>query len=469
MSDVAIRAAGINERSAQVIIKPASWIAHIDFVKQLILSNNILVSFLGEQGSGKTVFANLLQTEVPKKIKPHMIVANPLIDNATFLQQLAILLDVSVEPSIENFVAHSNEHKSHQLLIIDDAHFLTATFIEDILKALQQQDQGGYFHVCLFSNFSLVSIYNKLAQDTYTDMIHSIELGSLSESETKTYVVQNLLSISGAEKLVTDERIEQFYQLTAGHIEAINRQMASFFNYNPTQSLYKVKQIRQVGIAAGLFLLATGGVYFWLSQDIQPPPAQLANMASIMIATPEVQIEPELSSQIPGYNVAAMRQAIEATPLRRVDLTSDTNEEDTAPDDSLVVMDKVIVAPKVLQVKEKENLPVIEKSAQTVAKMTPKQRASAAVIKPAVERGRYTIQLLAGHNKDQLKRFAAAHHFNAKTEIHQVLRQGKNWYVLTLGVYPKHDLAKQAVNRLPGDVAQFRPWVRLISDLKAAG
>ena len=41
MSDGVIRAAVKNEGPAQVMIKPGSWMANIEFVRQLILLNNI--------------------------------------------------------------------------------------------------------------------------------------------------------------------------------------------------------------------------------------------------------------------------------------------------------------------------------------------------------------------------------------------------------------------------------------------
>ncbi len=181
MSVGTIRALPEKAGAANVRLKPVSWLAKIDFIAHLVLdnnlANNVLISILGEQGSGKTTFATLLQTELFPKIKSCVFAASPLFDRAICLQQMGVLLGISGDPSISSFIEHSNAQKTHTVLVIDDAHHLPVAFIEDILKALQQQGRGGYFHVCLVSGFSLVPILNKLAQGTYTDMIHSIEPG----------------------------------------------------------------------------------------------------------------------------------------------------------------------------------------------------------------------------------------------------------------------------------------------------
>jgi DamX protein len=464
MSDGIIRAAAKNEASNHGVIKPISWMANIDFIKKIILSHNILISVLGEQGSGKTVFAHLLQDELPSNIKSHLIIADSLMDDASFLQQLTGWLDEHCEPTLSNAVAYSNEQACHQLLIIDDAHFLTEAVIENILKALLRQGQAGYFHVCLISDFSLVSTYHHLAKDIYCDMIHSIELGSFSESETKAYLAQKSSLLPGAETSVTDERAASFYQQTEGHVAAINQELTNGLNERKEQLLYKIKRIVQASCIAGTFLAATLGVYVWLSQDIQPPPTE---MVSIPFESSEVALELPLDSELPSYDLAVERKVIEATSLRRIELT-EVDDPDFAPNESLVVMDKVVVAPKILHVKEKQKTPIVaKKSTHIEAQVLTKQRIS--VSKSVNDKGRYTIQLLAGRNKETLQRFANTHHFNVQTHIHHVMRQGKDWYVLTLGVYPKREQAKQAVYHLPGDLAQYGPWVRLLSDLQAAG
>ena len=317
MSVGTMRVISENEEIAHVVLNPASWVAKSDFINRLILNNNVLICLLGEKNSGKTTFVNLLKMDFAPQIKSTLITADPLFDRTALLQELSVSLGIKGDLSISNFITKINELKNHRLLIIDDAHHLSAIFIEEILKGLQLQGTGGYFHVCLVSDFSLVPSLNVLAQSTYLDMIHSIELGTLSESETKAYVVQNVLTQLDAEKIITDERIKQFYQLTEGNIAGINRQLAGFFIYKPEKPVHEDKLIRHMSIAAGVFFVAVGIGYTWWAQDFRTLPASLVNQGTDL---PGVTIESALSSDIPAHNVAAVRQTLQSTSLRRVDL-----------------------------------------------------------------------------------------------------------------------------------------------------
>lgn len=467
MSDEEVRVLPEKLSANKVTFKPESWLATVNFVKHLVLENNIMTAILAEQGNGKTTFTHLLHAELIPHVKPYVIAANPLFNRVFFLQQLKDLLCVDGEPSLANFIAHTNEQKSHVLVIIDDAQHLSAVFVEEMLGEIQQLGNTCYFHVCLVSDFSIVPVLNKLAQDVYQDRIHSIELGALTERETKTYLLQHAVPRQNVEKRVTDERVKQFYQLTAGHLVDINRQMRSFFSAKNTSKNNKL--FRPINIAASIALIAAAA-YIWNPQDSQSLSTALLEQDSaseieennILLS----QIEPVLYSVVPSYEVAAVRQAILATPLRRNELVA-INEEDDVSDESEAVVDKVIVAPKIMPHQEKT---VVSAAPVTqIAPVAPKLVKQTVAVKPIVEQARYTIQLLASHNKRELEHFANFHHLKGKVQLRRSQRQGVAWYVLTLGEYKQRQHAKQAVNSLPKDIAQFKPWIRAIADLKVAG
>ena len=459
-----IRALPEQASPQKVLLKPVSWMAKIELIAHLTVENNVMLSLLGDEGSGKSTFIQVLETALPPHIKPVVFVASHLPERDAFLQELRGVLGIDGEASWSDFIAESKAQQVHTLLIIDNAQHLPIVFIRDILDAIKQQGHSSYFHVCLVSDFSLVPDLNKLVEDTYHDMIHSIEVGVLSEAETKTYVQQNTKSLPGAENTITDERLKQFYELTEGRIEKINRQMVDFFSYKPARSWrhMNIQFIRYAGIAAGVFFAVAGLVYMGLSQDTQPPPAQLVSLELQQPIVDEPS-EVEMTSQVPAYHVAATKQTVEITSLRRMDLAAASEDDDEAVSDPVAVVDKVVVAPKIIA----PPVAAIKKVAKIPAvKVVP----SVAVVKPATAaRGLYTIQLLAGRDVQKLRSFAAAHHLNGKAQVRLAQRQGGVWYVLTLGEYAQHAQAKQAAYHLPKDIAQFNPWVRLIADLKAAG
>lgn len=430
------------------MLKPISWLAQVASVQQLITEHSLLLSFLGEQGSGKTTFASLLHTELLPHVHACVMLATPLFDKNIFLSDLSGLLFSKSAMSLSEIAATCNRERHATLLVIDEAQYISVDFIEDMLKVLQKQGKGAYFHVCLLSDYALVPALNKLVKDAYPDMIHSMELGALSESETKIYVTKQLTPQKGIEKIITDERIKQFYQLTAGHFVSINRQMAGFFSYKPVRSWRQPKWIRQGGLAVGVCIVASGFAYFGLVQE--EPSTAFVTLADEELPSVIPEATVALASEIPAFTERATRQALFEIPLHKAEHYVMNENVDT---EQLVIMDKVIVAPKVVP------HPVTKLSKPAVA----------VALKPLPTTDHYTIQLLASRNQAELKHFTESHHFHGKVTLHRTTRLGVVWYVLTVGEYTKHEQAIVAAAHLTKDMAQFKPWVRKLSQLKAIG
>lgn len=460
----------------RTILKPSSWMNIIDFIQRLILDKKSLISLVGEQGSGKTTFIDLLQKELSPQIESCVITAESNFDRTVFLKQLIASLDVEADLSVANFIARSKKQKTHTLLIIDNVHYLPIAFIEEILTELQTQGDDAQFHVCLVISASLTTTLNKLIQEKYPNMLHSIELGALTAEETKIYVEHNIQSRAGAEKVITHERIKQFYELTDGRLDKIDQHLSEFFSRKPKKSFYIGKLLRYLGAAIGIFIAAVGVVYLWLSPDFQSAPVHMVSLGSpVENNISDVQIEPALESSIPTYTVAATRQIPQVASLRKLDFDPADDFDEEINSSLEPVMDKVIVAPKILPhanneevIAEEETAPPVAK-AVTIEKIETKPIVKANAIKPVAPQNLYTIQIVAGHNQATLQRFAADHHMNGKTKIRRFNRQGTVWYVLTFGEYPNKEDAKQAVNQLSREIGQFKPWIRLLSDLKTTG
>ncbi len=443
------------------IFKPVSWLKKIDFVKRMILDNNVLISLLGEPGRGKTTFAKLLQDSLPAHIQSFNVSAGLTFDRHAFLERLSVLLESDAVTSIADVVAQSNDKKSHTLLIIDDAHHLPADFIEEILEAIKPQGNSGYFHVFIISDFSLMPVLNRFAEEKYTDMIHSIEVGPLNEGETKSYVIQQLLALMGVEKTVTDERVKQFHQLTEGHILDIHREMDAFFSdVAPTKiAFHSSRRFRGVSVVAMVFLAITAVTYLWHSEVA--PPIQVAKQ-QLPVKISIAKIDKPLSSEIPAYNVAVFQQGVLPAPLYRDDHADEAMSNQVSS--IVAVVDKVVVAPKILP----KTVAHASKKANIASHALVGAKKTASVkLKPLIDQSRYTIQLIASHRQSELQRFVERHHLKVKTQVRVTKRQGKVWYVLTLGDYKKRQHANYAASQLPKEIALLKPWVRSVGDLKA--
>ncbi|KTD39319.1 DamX-related protein [Legionella nautarum] len=477
---------GINPVAKQ-IFKPSSWLTKIDYINHLVLFNNVLIAVLAEQGAGKSTFAEVLQSSLDSQIKTHVVKAVAPFSQSDFLTQLDTVFHfrMDTEISLAKLVNQINERKAQVLIIIDDAQHLPDSFLQEVLFELKHQGESGFFHLCLVSGFSLVASLNKLEPN----LIHTLEPGALTEVETKTYLLNSLPPLKALDKTMTEKRLEQFYQMTGGSIARINNQMKDYFCPEPIKSADRRKSfVRNLGFlaTAGIALMASS--YIWQNQflpssstnaleeleyKISEPVAEISQpLPSLVPLIPVLEKEPVLvsqlpdinhelasrPSQIPGWLASAVKQQVQPSPKRIVDVVL---EEES--DDSLVVRDRVVVIPKTLHATEK------------AAKPAPKVAAAAQTIPSKFGQARmatgrqFTIQVLASRKRDDVMRFVNNHKMVANTKIRLTKRDGLDWYVLTIGEFGQMDQAQAAVRGLPAELAKFNPWIRPVAQLKAVG
>ena len=77
----------------------------------------------------------------------------------------------------------------------------------------------------------------------------------------------------------------------------------------------------------------------------------------------------------------------------------------------------------------------------------------------------YTIQIIADSKKERIQQFLINYDLQDRAAIHQVSRQGKNWYVATIGEYETAKKANADIGTLPKNLGRFKPFVRTSKDL----
>jgi DamX protein len=215
----------------------------------------------------------------------------------------------------------------------------------------------------------------------------------------------------------------------------------------------------------GIAVLAAIAVIYLVVATPEAPVT--STKISLDLPTPHTakSIEPILLSEVPPYFVEANRQDVLPTQLRRVELDRPSDNDDEALIDSEPVLDKVVVAPKVVHV---TTTPAPKKSSVKSKPAVHAQIVKKASLKTAHSAlpGRYTIQLLASHNKATLQNFIVKNALTSKAKIRQMNKEGQLWYILTLGEFPQREHAGQAVLHLPKGIGQLKPWIRALSDFK---
>ena len=468
---------------ANVLFEPPSWLLKIDFMNQLILNNNVLISLLGKKGSGKTSFAHMLQEKIDLNIMSVVLTAAVPFEQDKIVEQMSTLLDVSDALSVLDIAVQMNERKAKTLVLIDDAEHLHESFIIELLEALKQQGEYGYFHVCLLSDFSLVKLTSRLARDQYKDMIHSIELDPLNESEAKAYIADHMVSTSAHQSPLTVRQLQDFYALTEGFIGSINEKFDEFLEKQLTPTLQWNDNFIIYGAIAILLLFVTGIGYFLYSEPSNNVNAnELEQLASRDMELS--QIELPMTSEVPVYSQDATHQAMQTVHLQKAELLVKRDDEDVdGIDESLVVLDKVIAKPTITPPPKKVKPQPTPKPATPARQVhkRPMQKHLASVRSRASlpqktyspvlmsPKGQFTIQLFAGRDKHKLEHLARTYGAISGIKICSFEKHGETWYVLTKGGYANKQMAHHAVATLPQKLVALKPWVRSTSNLKSIG
>ena len=72
----------------------------------------------------------------------------------------------------------------------------------------------------------------------------------------------------------------------------------------------------------------------------------------------------------------------------------------------------------------------------------------------------FTLQLMGASNFNELSNFVAANDLQDKSYILHSINKGQDWYTLIYGVYPTHENAEAARDKLPDALKQSKPWIR---------
>lgn len=480
-------------------LKPSSWDLKRDQINEWVLNTNNIISILAQPLGGKTTFLNWLILNLDKKIKPLLLKAPAPLNESSFLGLINKALQFSNPAlNLSDLMSRMRDLDGPIFILLDEVEIDDEQWLKELIELISQQESTN-FHLGLVSDYSLMETIDKMGDKS--NLIQRLELPCLTETETKSYLLSTLQSPKRLDQTMSKKRLEQFYQLTGGNIARINQEMDVFFSLSPLQSLHhnRTKLIPCLKILFLLIFIGFSGFSIWKYRQPQPTqaiflPGERQHSVSDMVTangSQETNLTNRvykssakiLTSYISSLYIGAIRKEVQPSPLN--ELVNSTSEEDHS---DLVVMDKVVIIPKILesvpsavqQMNERIALSSKESSklAQAISKpilqkttikkeMTPVIHKSIKTMKSGSS-SRYTVQLVASSRLQDLHRFVKNHQLK-NTIILKVNKKGKTWYVLTKGNYLNSRQAHQSLHQLPMSVSHFRPWVRSMAGLTPIG
>ncbi len=452
----------------RTLFKPVSWLAKIDFINHLILFNNVLITVLSEKKGGKTCFSTLLQNNLDQQIKSvSMTVAAPC-ERTSIINDIATRLHLNVDENtdIHSIASQINERKAHVLLVIDNAQHLPESFIKEAMLAIKSQESFGFFHLCLVSDYSVVATLNQLAVEQFNNLIHTIEIGSLNESETRTYVLQRAMAERLITKPLSDEQFKAFYQQTKGNLAKINSSLEGFIlQCSAPKKAKKAMTLKRTSAAITAAVVA-GVSYMYIDMVKLPFSTETASLESKAALTVQ---SVQLASLIPAWTDSSTRQFVHfALPKKQI--LDDFDEEQNVT--TVAIVDKVVVIPtvKVNSVdfdSQASMAMILESQLVKIPEFTHKVVAKKSYAKAGANK--FTIQLAASHKKTDVNRFRQSNKLFANTKVRHFTNAKGTWYILTLGEYASRNQAQVQANKLPSELAKLNPWIRSVSGLGNVG
>ncbi len=455
----------------RTLFKPGSWLAKIDFINHLILFNNVLITVLSEKEGGKTSFNSLLQNNLDPQIKSIAMTVTPPCDREAIINDIATQLHLNndAQTNMASLVAQINERKAHVLLVIDDAQHLPESFIKEAMLAIKNQDDFGFFHLCLVSDYSVVATLNSLATDQFNNLIHTIELGPLNESETRTYVLQRAMGAHLISKPLSDAQFKQFYQLTKGNVAKINSNLETFIFKCFTQKESNKALILKRTSLAIVATVAVGISYLYFDGNTSIS-SFFRSSVPLNNVFEQAPLPPQqLVSYVASWQDSSTRQLVHyALPKKQILDGLEYEEENV---NTVALVDKVVVIPTVkTKILPNESVaPVVQEvlASQLVALTEYGQ-----VVKKPVSKLNthgYTIQLVASHRISDVHLFRKNNNLVDKTKIRHFTNAKGTWYILTLGEYDSRNKAQLNAKKLPAKLAKLNPWIRPMSGLSNVG
>lgn len=456
------------------LFKPASWLSKIDFIHHLILFNNVLMTVLAEKKGGKTSFISLLKASLENiHIQPTIISLNSGCSRNKLMASLAESFTLKADEGMSALVAQINERKTHQVVIIDNAQYLNDQWISETLTALKQQGSQGYFHVCLFSDYSIVTTLNEMVSHHYKNLIHTIELSGLSEAETKIYI-QHLARLEQMDQsMINDEVVSKIYKATAGDFSAIHSHLRQYVNDYYAKPKRNFRTVQATAAAVTLALVSATLTYNFMNPAVKMDlkhestvpsfSEQIANKMDSdkkdVLSLSEVSEEQaQLDSHLPSLFEEASRETVNppaATETARISTASIEMTEPLLPSE-IAKFPGFTKAPKLV----KKAKPV-----QVAKKTKPAAPQKASSDKAMVDEILYTIQLSAREDIKPLKRFIARNKLAKNIKIHTIQGKNSKWYILTLGEYTNMTDARKDLKDLPVKLAKLKPWIRPVEGL----
>lgn len=449
------------------------------FSHLLEFSQQILVVH-GPEGAGRRTFCQHVMHEaepewravtldVMSDTTPDYLIkklANGVIDDNDGSNETISLLN--------NILEHCSLTSKVPILIIENAQELNAETLKFVFSIPDFSKESVYIRIVLLGDDQFSESLSKLATDSSRDnIIHALNIPSLSAEDTKAFLQLQFPPGRDGAANFTDKEINRIYKVSAGlprDIIFLGQQglndPAGKKDLPASPTKHKVS--RQLFVILGASLLLT----------------ILIGVAWVMVSSPESEEAKTIPLRLPESSAMELHAGQTSTSINEP-LPEPWLEQERAP--SIISAESEPEEENLSVPETRVEAPEVDLQSTELAKPAPP--VESAPVPPVQEPTRevnegdendnhwilvqadkaYVLQLIGAKEKETVIKYSRG--LGLKTSDMALIRTSKNgeyWYILTYGLFPDIETARQSISALPASAKVNQPWPNSIKAIKSA-
>ena len=495
----------------------------LDQIVEFSLYSNAMIAVTGPLGAGKTTLATNFCGRFAEEAVCVKVAATLFMNQNQFLETLQDALEFKPTNSLDSnsgveqicrYAAELDLEARSLILIIDDAHELSAEVLQLLTKLLERCVDSN-IHALLFGENQLDNLLQSTLTIDAQERLVVFPLDGFASDETQEYIRFKLATARFTKELPIDSGIVgAIHKSSHGMPGAINSLVVDALNaaapvsepdeFADIAPIYSGDRIAQgdehetiealegydreekgspvVSIqsrywfaAAALVVLLAGTLLFW-----DTGPRETESIPITVAVTPKatqvIEVEPvtELPAAVPAQPAAVevVIAQVEELPVSEVADFDESNLVATASIEEVVAAESVPGANNGAEINDSQIVVPAEVAEPIVDVAVVEETALIATASPFVEQllqalpENYAVQLLASHSEANISEFVKQLNGDHPAGYFETRYQGKPWFVAVLAAFDDRDKAARAISSLPAKLRANEPWVRSVAGIQ---